>query len=88
MLTLHISPCPTGRNLINLISLVALPYVLRNELQPLLISLHAKLVRLILSKCGGNNTKCQQVYKSLFLVFTRIEYSVQMYRFVKNIQFS
>lgn len=23
---------------------------------------HAKLVRLILSKCGGNNTKCQLIY--------------------------
>ena len=28
--------------------------------------LHAKLVRLILSKCGGNNTKCQLAYKSFF----------------------
>ena len=36
--------------------------VLRNILPPLLISLHAKLVRLILSKCGGNNTKCQLIY--------------------------
>ena len=32
-----------------------------NELPPLL----AMLVRLILSKCGGNNTKCQLVYKFL-----------------------
>ena len=39
--------------------------VLRNILPPLLISPHAKLVRLILSKCGGNNTKCQLVYKFL-----------------------
>ena len=36
--------------------------VLRNILPPLLISLNAKLVRLILSKYGGNNTKCQLVY--------------------------
>ena len=52
--------------LINLITMRPIAYcVLRNILPPLLISPHAKFVRLILSKCGGNNTKCQLVYKFL-----------------------
>ena len=52
--------------LINLFTMRPIAYcVLRNILPPLLISPHAKFVRLILSKCGGNNTKCQLVYKFL-----------------------